>query len=186
MGKRSGTELREERLEAGVTMLEKELIKMKGEISERKAEMGMAKWELGDASSRIDQMSDWARTQLRSADSIIGRARRETFDCRLKFKREIECDARDNLGNIDSQLSRVRDRVSGVEGELWPAGEGARMKELQAQLAVGEKENGKGKSREERKGSERKEKDCGYGKRGKGRGKWLNIEEKEKNEEKKK
>ena len=55
------------------------------------------------------------------------------------------------------------------------------MKELQAQLVIGEKENGKGKSREERKGSERKEKDCGYGKRGKGRGKWLSVEEKVKN-----
>merc|ERR1711964_937114 len=135
--------------------------------------------ELGDALPRTDQMSDWARTQLRSADTYIGRARRETFDCRLKFKRELECDVRGYLGNIDSQLSRIRDRVSGVEGELWPAGEGARMEELQAQLVVGEKENGKGKSREERKGSERKEKDWGYGKWGKGRGKWLNFEEKE-------
>ena len=62
--------------------------------------MDADKWELGDALSRIDQMSDWARTQLGSADTYIGRARRETFDRRLKFKREIECDVRDYLGNI--------------------------------------------------------------------------------------
>ena len=110
------------RLEGRLTMLEKEIMKLKGESSERKAEIEAVKRELGDASSRIAQMSDWARTQLRSADTYIGRARRETFDCRLKFKRVFECDVRDYLGNIDSQLSRIRDRVSGVEGELWPAG----------------------------------------------------------------
>ena len=184
--RRGGDELCKEKMEGRAAMLEKELMKMKGEISETKAEVEVVKWELGDALSRIDQMSDWARTQLRSADTYIGRARRETFDCRLKFKRELECDVRDYLGNIDSQLSRIRDRVTGVEGELWPAGEGARMKELQAQLATGEKENGKGKSWEEKKGSERKERERGYGKWGKGRGKRFNIEEKEKKNEEKK
>merc|ERR1711974_394900 len=107
--------------------------------------------ELSEALARIDHMSDRTRTQLRSTETYIGRVRRETFDCRLKFKRELECDARDYLGNIGSQLSRIRDRVSGVEGELWPAGEGARTKEHQAHLVIGETENGKGKSREERK-----------------------------------
>ena len=129
-------------------------------------------------------MSDWARTQLRSAETFIGRARRETFDCRLKFKREIESDVRDYLGNMGSQLSRIRDRVTAAEGELWPAGEGARMKELRAQL-VGENENVKGRCREEGKGSEKKEKDCGYGNLGKCQGKRLIIEEKETNVEKK-
>ena len=58
------------------------------------------------------------------------------------------------------------------------------MKELRAQL-VGEKENAKGKSREEGKGCERKEKDSGYGRAGKNTGKWLVIEGKEADVEKK-
>ena len=113
--KKSGDGLCVARLQARVAMFEKELMKVKGEVSERKAEMDVVKWELGDAFSRIDQMSHWARTQLRSADTYIGRARRETFDCRLKFKREIERDVRDYLGNIDSQLSRIGDSASGAE-----------------------------------------------------------------------
>merc|ERR1711964_744696 len=98
---------------------------------------------------------------------------------------ELECVVRDDLGNIDSQLSRIRDRMTGVEGELWPAGEGARMKELQTQLKIGEAENGKGKRWDEKKGSEREERERGNGKWGKGRGKWLNFEEKEKKNEEK-
>ena len=58
-----------ERMEARAAMLERELMKVKGEVSERKAETDVVRWGLGDALSRIDQMSDWARTQLRSADS---------------------------------------------------------------------------------------------------------------------
>ena len=142
---------------------------MRGEISERKAEVEVVKWELGDALSRIDQMSDWARTQLRSADTDIGRARRETFDCRLKCKREIERDLREYLSNIDSRLSRMRDRVTAVEGELWREGGGARMEELRTQM-IGENANSKGKCRDEGKGCEGKENDTGYGKAGKNEG----------------
>merc|ERR1711974_340095 len=146
--------------------LEEELMKVSGENSERKAENEAMKWELGDTSSRIDQMSDWTPTQRRSADTYIGRVRRETFDCRLKFKRGIECDVRDYLSNIDSQLSRIRDRVTAAEGELWPDGEGARTKELRMQT-VGQNANSKGKCREGGKGCGKKEKGSGYGRAGK-------------------
>ena len=92
-------EIRERREENGtqerLAMMEKELMKMKGEISDRGSEDEATKWEVEDVSSRVVQLSDWARTQLRSAGAFIGRARRETFDCRLKFKREVECDVRD-------------------------------------------------------------------------------------------
>merc|ERR1711891_345 len=134
---------------------------LRRECSERKAEIETLKWEVSEAMTRIEHVSDWSRTQIRGNETYIGRVRRETFDCRLKFKREIEKDVRDYLGNIDSQLDRIRTRITGVEGEVWPTGEGPRMKELHSQLGIGETEKEEGKRWEEPKGSERKEKERG-------------------------
>ena len=71
-----------ESLKERMSVMEKELMKIKGEVSERRAENEATKWEVEDVSSRVVHMSDWARTQFRSADTYIGRARRVTFDCR--------------------------------------------------------------------------------------------------------
>ena len=66
---KSGDEYRMERMEGMLGMLEKEAMKLRGGISERKVEIEAVKWELSNALARIDQMSDWARTQLRGADT---------------------------------------------------------------------------------------------------------------------
>ena len=42
------------------------------------------KWEEEGQTSAAARLSDWARTQIRSVGTYLGRARRETFDCRIK------------------------------------------------------------------------------------------------------
>ena len=66
---KSGVEYRMERMEGMLGTLEKEVMKLRGEISERKVEIETVKWELSDALARIDHMSDWTRTQLRSNET---------------------------------------------------------------------------------------------------------------------
>ena len=180
---REGVEIRVERLEGRLGVLEGDIMSLRRECSERKAEIETLKWEVSEAMTRIEHVSDWSRSQIRGNETYIGRVRRETFDCRLKFKREIEKDVRDYLGNIDSQLDRIRTRMTGVEGEIWPMGDGPRMKELHSQLGTGEADKEEDKHGEDLKRSEGKEKEWGGGKWGKGKGKWWNVEEREKKSE---
>ena len=83
--------------------------------------------------SVMRRATDFRQTQIRSVETYVGRARRETFHCRLKYKREIEQDARVFLKNLDRQIDRVRTRVAHMEAEVWPGG-GPSMQELRTKF----------------------------------------------------
>ena len=114
---------------------------MKGKIVTLEREMQGVKEELAkgtksdvEESTAAGRLSDWPQTQFRSLETYIGRVRRETYDCRLKFKREVEYEVRDYLFNLDAQINKLRSRVTLVEVEFWP-GAGPLVREQKMALA---------------------------------------------------
>ena len=75
-----------------MNILKSETTCMKEEASETRAELNARKWRQDEQAVELTRISDWFQTQIRSVETFIGRVRRETFDCRLKFKRGIERD----------------------------------------------------------------------------------------------
>ena len=118
-----------------------ELVSMREKIASLEREMQCVKEELtrrtkakGEESPAVGRLSDWSQTQFRCLESYIDRAWRETFEGRLKFKREVEYEVRDYLFNLDGQINKLRSRVMLVEVEIWPGG-GPLVREQKMALA---------------------------------------------------
>ena len=125
-----------------IRMLENEVLCLKsdmGKIDEKieakiEAKMGGEEWwNEEEQPPAVIRLSNWTKTQIRCLETHIGRVRRETFDHRLKIKREIEYETRDYLFNLDAQINKIRSRMTLVEVEIWPGG-GPMLREQKAAL----------------------------------------------------
>ena len=104
------------RMQEKVKMLENEVLCLKSDVAKIdekmeariEAKMGGEWLDEEEQPPAVTRLSNWTRTQIRSLETHIGRARRETFDCRLKFKREIEYETRGYLFNLGSQINKIR------------------------------------------------------------------------------
>ena len=130
-------------------VLKIEMAGMKREAGGTRAEFEARTWRLEGRALRLTRASDWFQTQVRSVETYIGRARRETFDCRLKFKREAERDAREYLTNLDAQINRIRVRLVLIDAEVWPRG-GPPLQDLRSKFEE-KKSCAKGKGRRDEK-----------------------------------
>ena len=129
------------RMKEKIAILENEMLHLKEEVAkgdetmEAKINAKIGATKLNDEEPpAAGRLSDWAQTQFRCLETYIGRARRETFDRRLKFKREVEYEVRDYLCSLDAQINKLRSRVTLVEVEMWPGG-GPLVREQKMALA---------------------------------------------------